>query len=180
MKTNILKFIEFDIELYESYLSSNYAPLYHLTDKWSLARILRTNKIELGYYDMKTHIGDTKAVSLTRDETLKIKNKVFGCAIVLDSNELRNNYSIKPYDFFINQDKTKLGKIQNKERKLLDHGYEEYLDKEIIDLNNYIIRIDIFKLSDFYLLKKDFENYIEIYPSVEIFLYHENKLTKLL
>ena len=37
--------------LEESYLKSNFAPLYHYTDVWCLEKILNDNILKIGWYD---------------------------------------------------------------------------------------------------------------------------------
>lgn len=45
------KINSFDYFIEESYLESNYAPLYHFTDYWSLESILEDNEIKVGWIE---------------------------------------------------------------------------------------------------------------------------------
>ena len=92
--------INFNDFIDESYLDSNYAPLYHFTTMWSLKDIFKSNSLLLGYYDHIINGKKTRILSLTRSRLFKM-NKDLEVKICLDKDRLINNYKINPCDFFL-------------------------------------------------------------------------------
>ena len=84
----------------ESCLKSNFAPLYHFTDITTLKDILKDDILKIGYYD-NPYFGDNiKFISLTRNKDFELHRK-YNVRLDLDQDFLKNDYSIVPYDFFI-------------------------------------------------------------------------------
>jgi hypothetical protein len=94
--------------------------LYHYTENWLLQQIIESNTL-------------LSPVSFTRS---KDKTTVFWigaeCALVIDGNKLSNNYKIRPYQ------------SRDEEDNYFDE-MEERVDKNITDLNKYLIKVIFFK-----------------------------------
>jgi hypothetical protein len=94
--------------------------LYHYTENWLLQQIIESNTL-------------LAPVSFTRS---KDKETVFWigaeCSLVIDGDKLSNNYKIKPYQSY------------DEEGNYFDE-MEERVDKNIIDLNKYLIKVILFK-----------------------------------
>lgn len=169
--------------LEESYLKSNFAPLYHYTDVWCLEKILNDNILKIGWYDNIFKDIKIKFISLTRNKDLDFSHyRKINIRLCLDTNKLKKFYKIIPYDFFIHQNKTKFGKISSQIRKNEKTPYEseEIILSDIQNINEYIISIDFFDLKDFYEMEYKLKSFKNINPTIDIFLYKELKNIKLL
>jgi len=140
----ILKFKEFTNEM-KSDLISNHAPLYHFTNSFYLIDIINDDVLSKGWFQHKVRNKNTSIVSLTRNKNFNItyyKNDT-NIRICLDSDKLRHDYSIIPYDFFINSNTEHLPK-SNPNRKS-KYEYEEICSNNIYNIHKYIISIDLIK-----------------------------------
>ena len=94
--------------------------LYHYTENWLLQQIIESNTL-------------LSPVSFTRS---KDKTTVFWigaeCALVIDGNKLSNNYKIRPHQ------------SRDEEGNYFDE-MEERVDKNVTDLNKYLIKVIFFK-----------------------------------
>jgi hypothetical protein len=63
---------KFDMFIEESYLDSNYVPLYHFTTEWSLESILEDNVLKTGWVENPFFKEKEKIVSFTRNKDLKM------------------------------------------------------------------------------------------------------------
>ena len=104
--------------------------LYHYTENWLLKQIIETNTL-------------LAPVSFTRRQSNWVRDFTNGeSIIVIDGNKLSNNYKIKPYqdiDPFladIGDEAPSFAGGKNEE-------YEERVDKNITNLNKYIIKVII-------------------------------------
>ena len=90
--------------LEESYLLSNRAPLYHLTDIITLYDILNDNKLKRTEFDNILKDKVINMVSFTRNPELNLSyyKEFLDVVIELDIDKLNSKYKIIPYDFFIN------------------------------------------------------------------------------
>lgn len=136
--------IGYDKFIDESYLKSNYAPIYHITDILVLERIIDTNTLKIGLYDNPFGSKQIKMVSLTRNKNLDMSGYRDGLDVILtlDSNILRNNYKIIPYDFFINSHKELFPKWNPKRKSQIE--FEEIILNPITDIFKYLLEIDIY------------------------------------
>ena len=96
--------------------------LYHYTENWLLKKIIESNTL-------------LAPVSFTRS---KDKETVFWigaeAALVIDGDKLSNNYKIRPYQSY------------DEEERFFDE-MEERVDKNIINLDRYIIKIIFYETS---------------------------------
>lgn len=104
--------------------------LYHYTENWLLKRIIETNTL-------------LAPISFTRRQSDWVRQFTGGeSIIVIDGDKLSNNYKIRPY-----QDITPYLNDIDDELPAFVSGkneeYEERVDKNIINLNKYIIKIII-------------------------------------
>jgi hypothetical protein len=145
----------------EGYLDSNHAPLYHFTDNWYLRRIVRTNSLQVGFFehDINSDSDKKNIVSLTREKNFKILHKNFTVKICLDKNKLVNGYKISPYDFFIKNGTEIYSKWNTKRIKPFES--EEIVYYDIDNLNRYILYIDFFDISYLYECLDDIRDYID-------------------
>jgi hypothetical protein len=106
--------------------------LYHYTENWLLQQIIESNTL-------------LAPVSFTRRQSNWVRDFTNGeSIIVIDGDKLSNNYKIRPYQdispFLDNYDDEfpsfKGGKNEE---------YEERVDKNITNLNKYIIKIILLK-----------------------------------
>jgi hypothetical protein len=137
------KINNFDFFIEESYLESNYAPLYHFTDYWSLESILEDNEIKVGWVDNPFLDNSKKIISFTRNKDLDMshyKNDL-DIVICLDKNKLiLDGYKLYPYDFFIQSGKESMSK-SNLERKY-PFEFEEASILDIKNIDKYLISVD--------------------------------------
>jgi hypothetical protein len=152
----------------ESYLLSNYSPLYHLTDVYFLDSIIDDNCLKVGWVDNHFFGKSMKIISLTRNPKMNLSHyKDFDVIIELDKNELiKNGYKIYPYDFFIQSKKEDLPK-SNKDRKS-PFEFEEAITKDVSNISKYIISVNFLGNSIFEipsLSKKIKEKNIKVYKN---------------
>jgi hypothetical protein len=90
--------------------------LYHYTEEWQLEKIIQSNLLK----------GPT---SLTRSQDSFVKDFMGNVPIiVLDQDKLRNNYKIRPYQSYDDEGRS-------------EDEMEEVIDKNITNLDKYIIKI---------------------------------------
>jgi hypothetical protein len=102
--------------------------LYHYTENWLLKQIIKTNTL-------------LAPVSFTRRQSDWVRDFTGGeSIIVVDGDKLSNNYKIRPY-----QDINPFLSDIDDESPSFEGGkneeYEERVDKNITNLNKYIIKI---------------------------------------
>lgn len=144
----IYKFDKFSID--ESYLESNHAPIYHLTNNFNLEFILDENELKLGWVENPFFNKKIKIVSFTRNKNLDLSHYKESINVILsiDKNKLIiDGYKLYPYDFFVNIGKENLPK-SNGNRKY-PYEFEEASIKSISNLDNYLISVD-FLYESFY------------------------------
>lgn len=133
---------DFSIFLDESYLDSNYAPLYHHTTTYYFFDIINDDKLKKTEVEHPFNKEKIKMVSLTRKKDLDLSYFKFFLDIVieLDTNLLKRNYRIIPYDFFIHSNREENSKSNIKRREPFE--FEEIVLKDIENLMQYIISVN--------------------------------------
>jgi hypothetical protein len=104
--------------------------LYHYTENWLLKQIIETNTL-------------LAPVSFTRRQSNWVRDFTNGESImVIDGDKLSNNYKIRPY-----QDINPFLADIDDESPSFEGGkneeYEERVDRDITNLNKYIIKVII-------------------------------------
>lgn len=151
----------FDFFQFESYLDSNYAPLYHFTTCTTLYDIFDTNKIDVGYFDNPFNTKNIKLVSLTRNSNFS-NYKNANTRIELDKNKMiLDNYNFIPYDYFIHSKQELFTKSDL--RRIKDFEYEEVSLKTIYDVSKYILSINFDNLTFFYMVQREILSYLNRY-----------------
>lgn len=145
--------------IFESYLKSNFAPLYHFTTLLTLSEILDDNVLKVGYYDNPFFGKISNFVSLTRNDKFKFKFRKVDCRMKLDRNLLRSNYKIIPYDFFIQSNTEIYPKSDIKRTSYFE--FEEVVSDNITNLNNYLISIDFYSIEDIFRIYKVLSSYVK-------------------
>jgi hypothetical protein len=127
-------------------------PLYHWTSFDSLIKILKSNELKAnitGDYnsiDFRTKSNSSTSikphVSFTRSKGKTSGNDhiyTLPCALEIDGDKLSNNYKIFPYSMTDNP-KIKAGQYidPNEEEDTYQAEYEERINSDIKNLNNYI------------------------------------------
>lgn len=127
----------------ESYLESNYAPLYHLTTNWILESILEINKLNVGWIENPFFNKKMEIISFTRNQNLNLtyyKDDI-NVIIKIDKNKLiKRGYKIYPYDFFI-QSKKEIYPKANIKREM-PFEFEEAVIVDIKNIMDYIISVN--------------------------------------
>lgn len=133
---NYLNFID------ESYLNSNFAPLYHKTTTWGIFDIISSNVLKMSEYDNIFNGEKIKMVSFTRDKSLSLDyyKPFLDVVIELDTNLLKGNYKILKYDFFIHSNKEDKPKSNIYRKEPFE--FEEIILKDIENISDYIISIN--------------------------------------
>jgi hypothetical protein len=126
--------------------------LYHWTSFNSLIKILKSNELKANvtgdYNSVDFRIKSNSPTSIKPHVSFtRSKNKTFGndhiyalpCALEIDGDKLSNNYKIFPYSMTDNP-KIKAGQYidPNKEEDTYQAEYEERINSDIKNLNNYI------------------------------------------
>jgi hypothetical protein len=137
-----MRYIKKLVDFNESYLDSNFAPLYHFTDEYSFHNIVNENTLRVSRND---NILDGKViniVSLTRDDRLNLEHyKMFTDVMIkLDRDKLNKKYKIVKYDFFVHSKKEDKPK-SNPDRKE-PFEFEEFIERDIENVLDYIISVD--------------------------------------
>ena len=180
----ILNYKEYSyIEIYESYLESNYAPLYHYTDNWAIKSIIETDTLNIGWYDAPFFGKLSKFISLTRNSYFDLSHyRRADCRITLDLDLLKNDYKVISYDYFIHSKKTDISKVESEKRKKINVPYEaeEVILENITNIHKYIISIDYFNITDFYFIEKELKLLLQKNNKISILLIKDNKTIKLL
>jgi hypothetical protein len=127
----------------ESYLDSNYAPIYHFTNNFYIDSILEDNELKVGWFENPFFGKKVKIISFSRSNKLDLSHYKDNINVILclDKNKLIiNGFKLHPYDFFIQIGKETLPK-SNKERKQ-PYEFEEATLKNISNIDKYLISID--------------------------------------
>lgn len=74
----------------ESYLESNFAPIYHFTNSYYLLTILRENILKVGWFDNPFFGKKIKIISFARNNKLNIGNYKIDLNVILcfDKNKM--------------------------------------------------------------------------------------------
>lgn len=176
------------LQLFESYLKSGKAPLYHMTNSFSLSRILEDDKLKCGvsvidrYKKRRNDKDFTKSVSFTRFANFN-KAEV---RLVLDRDSMNIN-GIKIYPFCEIGTKASLSsgwypKYKQHKKIKIHHNIdslrkktiadweiegEERMDGDLENLGKYLIQIDVSK-EMYEKFEEKFIDYINKYPHIEI------------
>lgn len=140
---------DFSIFIDESYLDSNYAPLYHHTTTYAFFSIINDNELKKTEIENSYKGKKIKMVSLTRKKDLDLEHyKPFlDVVIELDTNLLNKKYKIIPYDFFIHSKKEVRPKSDNSRKEPFE--FEEIILKDIDNIMDYIISVNFKDMSIF-------------------------------
>ena len=128
--------------LEESYLLSNRAPLYHLTDIITLYDILIDNTLKRTEFDNISKDKVINMVSLTRNPDLNLSyyKEFLDVVIEFDIDKLNSKYKIIPYDFFINNKKEIHAKSSIMRKSPFE--FEEIILNDIDNIIVYIISLN--------------------------------------
>lgn len=143
----MLKFKDF---LEESYLDSNFAPLYHFTNNYYLLNILKENILKVGWFDNPFFGKSVKIVSFSRINRININNykNDLNVILCLDKNRMIiDGYKFYPYDYFIHSGKETYSKSSI--YRFEPFEFEEASVDNIIDIDKYIIYVDFIEDSLF-------------------------------
>ena len=126
----------------ESYLDSNFTPIYHKTTTYDFYKIINENILRTSEVKHPFNNEFIKMVSFTRNPKLDLSYFKFFLDVVikLDKNLLNKNYKIIPYDFFINTNKEKFPKSNLSRKEPFE--FEEIILKDIDNVIDYIISVD--------------------------------------
>lgn len=171
------KYDDFIID--ESFLKSGRAPLYHFTYSYYLNTILNENRLKIGDIDNPIKNEYYKIISFTRDKNMisPEHRKDMNVRLEFDTEKLRNDYRLIPYDFYIHQKsetnpKSSILRIKNVE-------FEEVCLRNIDNLNKYLTKIEFIVENDseYYLSIVNLKNYLLKYSKIEI--YYNGEIQKL-
>lgn len=140
------KFFEFN----ESYLNSNFVPLYHITNDYYLSKILKDDKITRGWFENPYKDLKIKMVSLTRNPKMELNFKEDSNVIIeLDKNKMINKgYKFLPYDFFIHSKKENMPKSSIIRKEIFE--FEECSFRDIENVSDFMISVNFTSDSSFY------------------------------
>jgi hypothetical protein len=159
-----------NLSLDESYLKSNFAPLYHFTYDWVLESILEDNTLKTGWVENDFFDKKIKIVSFTRERNLDLshyKNDL-NIIIELDKNKMTlNAYKFYPYDFFIQTKKEKFTKSDLRRKQPFE--FEEASIKDIVNIDKYLLSVTFLNDSIFNSYKS-----VNILKSKKIPIYENN------
>jgi len=131
----------------EFFESKNYGLLYHYTSIENLLRILDEKRLYSFYIssEVRKSLKYNYYISTTRNNlfhktTHHLAKKKLQCRLVLDGNEISNNYKIVPFNYFDAQ--SKLSFNESEEAILVN--------KEMTNLDRYIKSVEIINYDDFY------------------------------
>jgi hypothetical protein len=119
-------------------------PLYHFTEFNGLKGILSSNTLKVGDDSTFDSGGNVGNVSLTRDKNMWISDY----RIELDGNKLSDNYKITPYAFDYDRGEA-----------------EEYINRDIKNIKNYITGITVY--SD--KVNEKIKQIQDLYPNLKFF-----------
>ena len=156
----------------ESYLDSNFAPLYHKTNTYDLYHIIISNVLKMTNFENIYSGKVIKMVSLTRNKNLNLDyyKPYLDVNIKLDRNKLMKKYKIIQYDFFIHNNK------ENKPKSNIFRSspfeFEEIILKDVKNILEYIISIDFLNDS---IIDKQIADIIPILRSKNIIIYNNGQ-----
>ena len=144
------------IEYFESYLKSNFSPIYHLTNDYYLLEILKSNIISKGWTENPFFGKKIKIVSLTREPSFRLSFKEDSNIVIeLDKNKMiMDGYRFIPYDFFIQSGKEDKPKSNTNRKQPFE--FEECLKSDITNIKKYIISVNF--TSDLFYTKSSIDS----------------------
>jgi hypothetical protein len=114
--------------------------LYHYTSIFRLPRILSMN--QLGEWN--TYVSFTRDKNFHRHTREGIE--VEECRFVIDGDKLSQHYRVLPYNYFGDKGPAGIGKYaEDRPHHRTWDEQEERVMKNVTDLKNYIIKLQIFK-----------------------------------
>ena len=142
----------------ESYLDSNYAPLYHNTTTYAFTDIIIDNKLKKTEFENSYNGKKIKMVSLTRKKDL-------------DLNLLSRKYKIIPYDFFIHSEKEFQAKSDILRKEPFE--FEEIILNDIDNIMYYIISVNFLGTS---ILDREIAKILPLLKNNNKIIYNNGKL----
>jgi hypothetical protein len=127
--SSIQEFIDFKTQFLLQ--ENNYAPIFHNTSQ--LIDVLRTNKL-LPSREFKT-------ISFTRDYGFAHNWYHDSAVLVINKNKLSRNYKLIPYDFYNDSSIDRFPEEMSDKQDEM----EEYVTKPIVNLDRYLVSINITK-----------------------------------
>lgn len=124
----------------ESYLLSNFAPLYHQTSVYGFINIMKSNIISKTKHTHPYKNEKIKMISLTRDKNLILDHTIIDISIELDTHKLKEKYKIIPYDYFIHSNMENKPKSDIHRKSKFEP--EEMILRDIENIMDYIISVD--------------------------------------
>lgn len=163
---------DFCIFIDESYLDSNYAPLYHYTTTYGFIDIINDNKLKKTEFENSFNGEKIRMVSLTRNKELDLEHyKPFLYVVIeLDTNLLNKKYKIIPYDFFIHSKKEIRTKSDASRKEPFE--FEEIILRDINNIMDYIISVNFKGTS---ILDRQVASIIPILRSKKIKIYNNGQ-----
>jgi hypothetical protein len=163
MLFNYLNFIE------ESYLDSNFAPLYHRTTTYGIFDIISSDVLKMTDFENLFNGDKIKMVSLTRNKNLNLDyyKPFLDVIIELDVNELRKKYKILKYYFFIHSKKEDKPKSNIYRQEPFE--FEEIILKDVKNISDYIISVNF---EDNSILDRQVASIIPILRNKKIKIYN--------
>ena len=144
MMSNFQDFLE------ESYLESNFGPIYHFTNSYYLYSILSENILKTGWFENPFFGKNLKIVSFSREKNMNIDEYKADLDIIICINKNKmiiDGYKLYPYDYFIQSGKEKYSKSNILRTKPFE--FEEASKIDISNIDKYIMFIDFLKDSLF-------------------------------
>ena len=126
--------------------------LYHYTPLYKLPRILTMN--QLGEFNTYVSFTRDKNFHRHKREGIDVDNARF----VIDGDLLSHHYRVLPYNYFGDKSKTGIGKYaEDRPHRRTWDEQEERVMKNITNLSNYIIKLQIFQdfLDEFFATDLD-------------------------
>ena len=127
----------------ESYLESNFAPIYHFTNSYYLLTILRENILKVGWFDNPFFGKKIKIISFTRNNKLNIGNYKIDLNVILcfDKNKmLLDGYRLYSYNYFIQSGNEYYPKSNVLRSNPFE--FEEATNVNITNIDKYIMYVD--------------------------------------
>ena len=126
----------------DSYLDTNFAPLYHRTTTYGFIDIIQSNTLKITEYDNIYQDDTVKMVSFTSDKKLNLDyyKSFLDVVIEINRDKLKENYKIIKYDFFIHSKKE--DKPKSNIHRIEPFEFEEIVIKDISNIDRYIISVN--------------------------------------
>ena len=157
----------------ESYLDSNYAPLYHNTTTYAFTDIIIDNKLKKTEFENSYNGKKIKMVSLTRKKDLDLNyyKPFLDIVVELDTNLLSRKYKIIPYDFFIHSEKEFQAKSDILRKEPFE--FEEIILNDIDNIMYYIISVNFLGTS---ILDREIAKILPLLKNNNKIIYNNGKL----